>query len=105
MYQKINLEREIRTLAKQLFVAVRSYDPESCGTGLVYYEEAKQFILSLPPLPEDEEQERAGEPWSKKEATDLIEAHRLGATVQNLASRHNRSIGSIKSRLIKLHFE
>jgi len=46
--------------------------------------------------------DNAGKPWLSQEDEDLIIAFEDGVTIQELARRHQRTVGSIKSRLVKL---
>ena len=46
--------------------------------------------------------DNAGKPWQAQEDEDLIIAFDDGVTIQELARRHQRTVGSIKSRLVKL---
>lgn len=44
----------------------------------------------------------AGNPWSKSEEQQLIDAHEAGKSIGQLAKIHQRSKGAIQSRLDKL---
>ncbi len=46
--------------------------------------------------------DNAGKPWNSQEDEDLIIGFEDGVTIQELARRHQRTVGSIKSRLVKL---
>jgi hypothetical protein len=46
--------------------------------------------------------DNAGKPWLSQEDEDLIIAFEDGVIIQELARRHQRTVGSIKSRLVKL---
>jgi hypothetical protein len=46
--------------------------------------------------------DNAGKPWLSQEDEDLIIAFDDGVSIQELAHRHQRTVGSIKSRLVKL---
>ena len=45
---------------------------------------------------------RASQPWSAQEDQQLIDAHNQGASIEQLALVHERTIGAIKSRLHSL---
>ncbi len=46
--------------------------------------------------------ENAGKPWSEEEEQQLITGHDSGLSTQELATRHKRTKGAIRSRLVKL---
>jgi hypothetical protein len=45
---------------------------------------------------------KAGKPWSQEEDAQLLQAFDGGQPVPELASRHERSAGGIRSRLVHL---
>jgi len=45
---------------------------------------------------------KAGKPWSQDEDAQLLQAFDGGAEPRDLASRHERSAGGIRSRLVRL---
>lgn len=47
-------------------------------------------------------QPRAGQGWTTQEDRDLVDAFRTSGSLSELAQRHGRSRGAIRSRLIKL---
>ena len=44
----------------------------------------------------------AGKPWTEEEQTLLVNRYDKGSTVKELSKEHNRTLGAITSRLIKL---
>jgi len=52
---------------------------------------------------------RMGQPWTKDETSDLLNAVSDGQTIKDIASHHERTIGGIRSRLCiiaaELHFK
>jgi len=44
---------------------------------------------------------RTGQPWDQHEDNQLIERHKAGQTIRQLANTHLRSPGAIRARLIK----
>ena len=46
--------------------------------------------------------EKAGKPWADEEDAALLRAYDAGATVKQLAKEHERSTGSIHTRLVRL---
>ncbi|CAN5500077.1 hypothetical protein BH11PSE9_BH11PSE9_38420 [soil metagenome] len=45
---------------------------------------------------------KAGKPWSEDEDRQLLRGYDEGASVEELAERHERSVGGITSRLVRL---
>jgi len=45
--------------------------------------------------------ERAGQRWNENESTLLIEEFEQGIHIKELASNHKRTVGAIKSQLLK----
>lgn len=50
----------------------------------------------------DDRPGKAGKPWSDAEDEQLIKAFDAGVTVRELANIHERSVGGINSRLVRL---
>ena len=46
--------------------------------------------------------ERAGEPWTDDEDTQLMSGFQRGATIADLASTHSRTINAVEARLERL---
>ena len=44
----------------------------------------------------------AGKPWTEEENQQIIEAFNNGESIATIAERHQRTQGSIRSRLVKL---
>ncbi len=47
---------------------------------------------------------KAGNPWTNEEDLQLKEAFEVGATIEELSNKHQRTKGAIKSRLTKFGF-
>ena len=45
---------------------------------------------------------RAGQPWDEQECLLLIKEFEQGIPVKELASKHQRTVGAIKSQLLKM---
>ncbi len=46
--------------------------------------------------------ERAGQRWDEEEGALLVQEFEQGISVKELASRHQRTVGAIKSQLLKM---
>lgn len=66
----------------------------SAVSALETVEKRKQRIKKLP--------ERAGQPWRGQEDRRLIKEHQDGETTKTMARNHERTPGSITSRLVRL---
>lgn len=73
-----------------------------------------RVLAPLPAAPEATEQQgkpakpkpaRQGDPWEDEEEQQLKESWEAGETLQDLAETHERSVGAIRSRVLKLGLE
>jgi hypothetical protein len=62
----------------------------------------KQPKTPKPPKPAKDLPANAGKPWDEAQEQQLAAAFKAGATVAELAERHQRTTGSITSRLVLL---
>ncbi len=66
---------------------------------------ALQSSRSKPPRPASKDSDlppKAGKSWSEAEDHELVAAFESGKSEKELAAKHQRTLGAIRSRLIKL---
>jgi hypothetical protein len=61
---------------------------------LEYAQERERFRLMLP--------QNAGKAWTREEEQQICDALRQGTNFQAIAKNHNRTVGSIVARLVRL---
>ena len=62
----------------------------------------KRTLIRSKKESDDGDAQRAGQPWSDEEIADVAAAFRSGTSVTEIAARHKRTTGAIRSRLEKL---